>query len=68
MGGEELAIRQVCPDCGRVDPDAGWRGEAEGLEVGYLGPAVDGRVLARAGGAVDVHVPCAACLDRRGGG
>lgn len=68
MGGEELAIRQVCPDCGQVDPDVGWHGEGESLEVGYLGPAVDGQVLMQSGRAVDVHIPCADCLGRRGEG
>ncbi len=65
---DELEIRQVCPDCGAVDPDAGWRGEAESIEVGYLGPAGDGVVLGGGPRSVDVHAPCTACLERRGQG
>jgi hypothetical protein len=59
---EELQFRQVCPDCGRVDPDSVWHGEGETLEVGYLGPATDGLVLDRRGpGRVDVQVRCPDC-------
>lgn len=65
----ELVIRQICPDCGRLDEDGVWRGEGESLEVAYLGPTADGAVVDRLGpGQVDLRVPCVACLRAHGAG
>lgn len=64
--GREVEIRQVCPDCGRVDPGGVWRGEVESLEMGYIGPPADMPVFERhTADRVDVHVPCPECLARR---